>query len=69
MKVGIIKKFDTLGRLVIPKELRKRYNVLNEVEIVATEEGILLREPKCIFTTQRAVFENNVNKENTQSNG
>ena len=69
MKVGIIKKFDTLGRLVIPKELRKRYNLLNEVEIVATEEGILLRAPKCIFTTQRAVFENNVNKENTQSNG
>ena len=42
-KIGIIKEFDKLGRIVIPKELRERYGLTNQVEIVALKEGILLK--------------------------
>ncbi len=42
-KIGILKKLDKLGRLVIPKEMRDRYQISEEVEIIATTEGILLR--------------------------
>ena len=42
-KIEIIKEFDRLGRIVIPKELRERFNLTGEVEIVATEEGVLLK--------------------------
>lgn len=41
--VGIIKKFDRLGRIVIPKELRVRFGLDDRVEIVATKDGVLLR--------------------------
>ena len=36
--VGIIKEIDKLGRIVIPKEFRDRFNLVDEVEIVLTEE-------------------------------
>jgi len=42
-KVGIIKEIDSLGRIVIPKELRQRFNLVGEVEVLATEYGVLLR--------------------------
>ena len=45
-KIGIIREFDNLGRLVIPKEMRVLFNFEKEVEIVVTEEGVLLRNPK-----------------------
>lgn len=45
-KIGIIREFDNLGRLVIPKEMRTLFNFNREVEIVVTEDGVLLRNPK-----------------------
>ena len=45
-EIGIIKAFDKLGRIVIPKELRERYGLDSGVEIIATSEGIVLRSPK-----------------------
>ena len=45
-KIGMIKEMDSLGRLVIPKELRERYGFLREVEIVAVEKGLLLQSPE-----------------------
>ncbi len=45
-KIGIIKEIDRLGRLVIPKEIRARYGLSDEVELVLTEEGILLKHPQ-----------------------
>lgn len=44
--VGIIKEIDKLGRIVIPKEYRDRYGLFENVEMVATENGITLRNPK-----------------------
>ena len=44
--VGIIKEIDKLGRIVIPKELRERFFLSGNVEIIATEIGIVLRNPK-----------------------
>lgn len=44
-KLGIIKKIDNLGRIVIPKDIRNRLLLEKEVEIVLTNEGILLRKP------------------------
>ena len=46
MEYKIIKKVDKLGRMVLPKEMRKCYGIeLNEgVEIIPTESGILIRK-------------------------
>ena len=44
--IGIIKEIDRIGRIVIPKELRERYGLIDEVEIVATESGVLIRNPE-----------------------
>ena len=44
-KIGIIKEIDRIGRIVIPKELRERFGLIDNVEIVATECGLLLRRP------------------------
>ncbi len=44
-QIGIIKEIDQLGRLVIPKEMRKRFHLDKEVEFLLTTEGILLRNP------------------------
>lgn len=44
--IGIIKGIDELGRIVIPKDFRERIGLEGEVEILLTEEGILVRSPK-----------------------
>ena len=46
VSVGIIKEIDKLGRIVIPKEFRERYGLTENVEIIATEKGIVLRNPE-----------------------
>ena len=48
-EIGIIKEIDKLGRIVIPKELRERYSLTTNVEIVATKEGILLKSPEYVL--------------------
>lgn len=42
-KVGIIKEIDELGRLQIPKEIRKRLGLEKSVELVVTREGLLVK--------------------------
>ena len=44
--IGVIKEIDRLGRIVIPKDLRDRYLFENKVEVVATKEGILIKNPE-----------------------
>ena len=51
--IGIIKEFDKLGRLVIPKDLRERYALDNKVEIVATKQGVLIKSPEYVLVKKR----------------
>ena len=50
MMIGIIKEIDSLGRLVIPKEMRERFSLDKEVEVVMTEDGILIKNPEYELT-------------------
>lgn len=45
--IGIIRKMDALGRITLPKEMRRLFKLEKDdwVEILATDEGILLRVP------------------------
>lgn len=45
--IGIVRKVDSLGRVTLPKELRRVFKLDKDdkVEILATDEGILLRVP------------------------
>ena len=47
-QIGIIRKVDDLGRIVIPKEIRNFFHIgiNDEVEITVTTEGILLKKPE-----------------------
>jgi AbrB family looped-hinge helix DNA binding protein len=48
-KIGIKKEIDKLGRICIPKEMRKLFNFENEVEIQVTPEGILIKNPEYVL--------------------
>ena len=54
-KIGFLKSFDNLGRIVIPKELRDRYMLEKTVEVVTLEEGVLIRNPKYILVKKEDV--------------
>ena len=45
--IGIIRKMDSLGRVTLPKEMRRLFKIEKDdwIEILATDEGILLRVP------------------------
>lgn len=45
-QIGIKKEIDSLGRLVIPKEMRDAFGLDREVELVMTKEGVLVRNPQ-----------------------
>ena len=40
---GIKKRVDNLGRICIPKWMRELYGLQDEVELVVTSDGVLLR--------------------------
>lgn len=53
--IGVVRKVDQLGRIVLPKSLRRRYE-MNEgdpVEILVQGDHIILEKykPKCVFCT------------------
>lgn len=51
--VGIVRKVDELGRIVIPVELRRKFDIeiKDSMEIYTEEDCIILKkyEPSCIF--------------------
>lgn len=51
--IGIVRRVDELGRIVLPVELRRTLGieVKDSLEIFVDEEGIVLRKyaPGCIF--------------------
>lgn len=50
---GIVRKFDNLGRIVVPKELRDKMDIPKgtPMEIYTENDTIILKkyEPACIF--------------------
>ena len=48
-KVGIIKEIDSLGRICIPKDMRKLFSMDKEVELVVTPDGILIKNPEYVL--------------------
>ena len=49
-KIGVVKEIDKLGRIVIPKDLRERYGLKKEVEIIATVDGVLIKSAEYVLT-------------------
>ena len=51
--IGIVRKVDELGRIVLPKELRTQFEIAERdaLEIYTDEDKIILKkyEPSCIF--------------------
>jgi transcriptional pleiotropic regulator of transition state genes len=51
--IGIVRKVDELGRIVLPMELRRTFDIQKEdpLEIFVDEDRIILKkyEPACIF--------------------
>ena len=45
-RVGVRKRIDRLGRMVIPKEMRELFGLKNQVELIVVPGGILLRNPE-----------------------
>ena len=52
-RIGIKREIDRLGRICIPKEMRTLLNLNSEVEIVLTEEGILIRNPEYVLVKKQ----------------
>ena len=48
-RVGVKKEIDRLGRICIPKEMRKLFNLNDVVELQITKEGILLKNPEYVL--------------------
>ncbi len=51
---GIIRPLDTVGRIVLPKEIRKQFDLVDDrdsLEIFTDNDTIILRKysPSCIF--------------------
>ena len=57
-KIGVVKKIDRLERLVIPKSLRDRYGINKEVELIATKDGILVRNPEFMLVRNKTAKNN-----------
>ena len=61
--IGIIRKVESLGRVTLPKEMRRLFQLGKDdwVEMLATDEGILLRVPnvevKRTETKGRKIYE------------
>ena len=53
---GIVKIVDDLGRIVLPKTIRRTYeiDIKDSVEIFTDEKSIIIRkyEPSCIFCSE-----------------
>ena len=48
MVFGMQRKIDSLGRIVLPKEIRQFYYMKendNNMEILPTDDGVLIRKP------------------------
>ena len=49
---GALRELDALGRVCIPKEMRRMFQLEGEVEIVAVKEGVLIKSPRYVLITK-----------------
>ncbi len=54
-RIGVVKEIDRLGRICIPKEMRKLYKIENEVQLIVTEEGILIKNTEYILVKKEEI--------------
>ena len=47
--IGVIKQIDKEGRMSVPMDMRKLFNMGKEVEGLPIEEGILIRNPEYVL--------------------
>lgn len=52
--IGMVRPIDEMGRIVLPKELRKQFNIqdgVDSVEVFVDDDKIVLKKyaPSCIF--------------------
>lgn len=59
--VGVIKEIDSLGRIVIPKDMRDRLLLGKNVEVILTTEGVLVRNPEYKLTKIDVISESDDN--------
>ncbi len=56
--LGIVRHVDEVGRIVLPKELRKKFDIAERdpLEIYTDDDKIILKkyEPSCIFCGKSA---------------
>ncbi len=57
--IGVRKEIDKLGRICIPKDMRKLFNFVEAVELQVTVEGIFLRNPEYILVKKEEAERNN----------
>ncbi|HHV59924.1 MAG TPA: AbrB/MazE/SpoVT family DNA-binding domain-containing protein [Clostridiaceae bacterium] len=54
---GVVRRVDQLGRIVLPKKLRKEFefNEKNDIELLIDGDTIVLRRflPSCVFCNTR----------------
>lgn len=54
---GVVRRVDQLGRIVLPKKLRKEFEFheKNDIELLIDGENIVLRKykPSCVFCNTR----------------
>ncbi len=48
-KIGVVREIDSLGRLCIPKEMRKLFYLEKEVSLIVTRDGVLLKNPEYVL--------------------
>ena len=47
--IGVIKQIDKEGRMSVPMDMRKLFNMGKKVEVLPIEEGILIRNPEYVL--------------------
>lgn len=57
---GIVRNIDEMGRLVLPKEMRRKMDINSgdEIEFFAEDDRIILRkyQPSCLFCGKEAAL-------------
>lgn len=51
--VGIIKKIDNIGRIVVPADIRDTLGLYGKIEMVVTKDGLLIRNPKYMLVEKQ----------------